>query len=155
MPSNIAQADLIRDTYVRAGLDIDDPKDRPQFFHAHGTGTPAGDPQEAEAISRAFFEGGKVKDPLYVGSIKTIIGYVFLLFLLCFVDTQTCEQAHRGRRRSCQSDWYFSSPAAWHHPPEFTRTQLFCSFVAPSDIVDLPQEPRGRSGVTQELECFQ
>ncbi|RAK95573.1 BcPKS5, polyketide synthase [Aspergillus ibericus CBS 121593] len=75
MPSNIAQAELIRDTYARAGLDINDPKDRPQFFHAHGTGTPAGDPQEAEAISRSFFGDGKVTDPLFVGSIKTVIGH--------------------------------------------------------------------------------
>lgn len=37
MPNNTAQADLIRATYARAGLDINDPKDRPQFFHAHGT----------------------------------------------------------------------------------------------------------------------
>lgn len=76
MPNNVAQADLIRDTYERAGLNIQDPKDRPQFFHAHGTGTPAGDPQEAEAISRAFYDGGSVKDPLFVGSIKTVIGSV-------------------------------------------------------------------------------
>lgn len=77
MPSNIAQADLIRQTYARAGLDINNPKDRPQFFHAHGTGTPAGDPQEAEAISRAFFGGDeKATDTLYVGSIKTVIGCV-------------------------------------------------------------------------------
>lgn len=75
MPSNLAQADLIRDTYKRAGLDINDPRDRPQFFHAHGTGTQAGDPQEAEAISRAFFGAETVtRDPLYVGSIKTVIG---------------------------------------------------------------------------------
>lgn len=76
MPSNLAQSDLIRDTYRRAGLDINNAKDRPQFFHAHGTGTPAGDPQEAEAISRAFFESGDIKDTLYVGSIKTVIGFV-------------------------------------------------------------------------------
>ncbi|GES65928.1 putative polyketide synthase [Aspergillus terreus] len=75
MPSNIAQANLIRTTYARAGLDINDPKDRPQFFHAHGTGTPAGDPQESEAISRAFFGNSNVTDTLYVGSIKTIIGH--------------------------------------------------------------------------------
>lgn len=76
MPNNQAQADLIRDTYERAGLNINDPRDRPQFFHAHGTGTPAGDPQEAEAISRAFYNGGSIKDPLFVGSIKTVIGCV-------------------------------------------------------------------------------
>ena len=39
MPSNIAQADLIRDADTRAGLDSDHPKDRPQFFHAPGTAT--------------------------------------------------------------------------------------------------------------------
>ncbi|OAA66673.1 BcPKS5, polyketide synthase [Niveomyces insectorum RCEF 264] len=76
MPSNVAQANLIRDTYLRAGLDINDPKDRPQFFHAHGTGTPAGDPQEAEAIARCFFGSGRATDDkLYVGSVKTIIGH--------------------------------------------------------------------------------
>ncbi|KAF9768361.1 Hybrid PKS-NRPS synthetase fsa1 [Fusarium sp. DS 682] len=75
MPSNIAQAQLIRDTYARAGLDINDPKDRPQFFHAHGTGTPAGDPQESEAISRSFFEHSKPTDKIYVSSIKTVVGH--------------------------------------------------------------------------------
>ena len=38
MPSATAQAALIRDTYARAGLDVNKPEDRPQFFHAHGTG---------------------------------------------------------------------------------------------------------------------
>ncbi|OAQ95890.1 hypothetical protein LLEC1_01631 [Akanthomyces lecanii] len=75
MPSAAAQADLIRSTYAKAGLDLDDPACRPQFFHAHGTGTAAGDPQEAEAIWRAFYENGSVQDKLYVGSIKTIIGH--------------------------------------------------------------------------------
>nr|A0A089FSA4.1 RecName: Full=Hybrid PKS-NRPS synthetase prlS; AltName: Full=Pyrrolocin biosynthesis protein S [fungal sp. NRRL 50135]AIP87510.1 pyrrolocin synthetase [fungal sp. NRRL 50135] len=74
MPSATAQAALIRETYARAGLDIDKPEDRPQFFHAHGTGTPAGDPQEAEAISKAFYSQD-ASDSLYVGSIKTVIGH--------------------------------------------------------------------------------
>ena len=76
MPSNVAQAALVRDTYRRAGLDINDPCDRPQFFHAHGTGTQAGDPQESEAISTAFFSNGSADGrKLYVGSIKTVIGH--------------------------------------------------------------------------------
>lgn len=76
MPSASAQATLIQETYARAGLDLSKPEDRPHFFHAHGTGTPAGDPQEAEAISRAFFPKGSTDaDKLYVGSIKTIIGH--------------------------------------------------------------------------------
>ncbi|KAH9887118.1 hypothetical protein F4778DRAFT_786418 [Xylariomycetidae sp. FL2044] len=73
--SSLAQASLIRDTYARAGLDIDKAEDRPQLFHAHGTGTPAGDPREAEAISRAFRSRGEAKDKLYVGSIKTVFGH--------------------------------------------------------------------------------
>ncbi|GME27721.1 hypothetical protein AJ80_04881 [Neofusicoccum parvum] len=73
MPSNTAQAALIRETYARAGLDPFE--DRPQFFHAHGTGTPAGDPQEAEAISRAFFKPDEESEKLFVGSIKTVIGH--------------------------------------------------------------------------------
>ncbi|KAI9035223.1 uncharacterized protein KD926_004270 [Aspergillus affinis] len=76
MPSSDAQAELIRRTYKAGGLDL--VKDRPQFFEAHGTGTKAGDPQEARAIFNAFFgpgadEDGKVN--LTVGSIKTIIGH--------------------------------------------------------------------------------
>lgn len=78
MPSHAAQSTLIRQVYDRAGLDIDDPKDRPQFFHAHGTGTKAGDPQEAQAIRDAFFATSSTNKPkrkLFVGSIKTIIGH--------------------------------------------------------------------------------
>jgi hybrid polyketide synthase/nonribosomal peptide synthetase ACE1 len=75
MPSGIAQAALIRDTYARAGLDINKPEDRPQFFHAHGTGTAAGDPQEAEAIHNAFYSNGTCNGKLYVGPIKTVIGH--------------------------------------------------------------------------------
>ncbi|KAI6472412.1 putative Hybrid PKS-NRPS biosynthetic cluster [Pyricularia oryzae] len=81
MPSATAQAALIRSTYARAGLDLRKASDRPQFFEAHGTGTPAGDPIEAAAISKAFF-GDDVKphsrdghDTLFVGSIKTVIGH--------------------------------------------------------------------------------
>ncbi|KAG5765090.1 hypothetical protein H9Q72_006842 [Fusarium xylarioides] len=76
VPSNIAQTALIRDVYQRAGLDITKPSDRPQLFHAHGTGTKAGDPKEAEAISRAFFGDDQPRDEkLNVISIKTQIGH--------------------------------------------------------------------------------
>ena len=79
MPSATAQEALIRTTYARAGLDLEKASDRPQFFEAHGTGTPAGDPIEAEAIARAFYGEtyGEKRDaePLYVGSIKTILGH--------------------------------------------------------------------------------
>ncbi|GAP90879.1 putative hybrid NRPS PKS [Rosellinia necatrix] len=81
MPSAAAQTALIRSTYARAGLDLTKRSDRPQYFEAHGTGTPAGDPVEAEAISNAFFGSDlhftrkSSNDTLYVGSIKTVIGH--------------------------------------------------------------------------------
>ena len=86
MPSASAQATLIRDTYAKAGLDLSNEHDRCQYFEAHGTGTPAGDPIEAEAIDTAFF-GPLLKytatdctppserSSLYVGSIKTVVGH--------------------------------------------------------------------------------
>ncbi|KAK1839826.1 polyketide synthase peptide synthetase [Colletotrichum chrysophilum] len=79
MPNQVAQTDLITRTYRKAGLDAKDPLQRCQYFEAHGTGTPAGDAREAEGIARAFFEPGSAPmaqtDPLYVGSIKTVIGH--------------------------------------------------------------------------------
>lgn len=80
VPSGLAQAAIIRQCYAKAGLDpINNPQDRPQFFQAHGTGTQAGDPQEAEAISNALFPAGSraalSSEKLLVGSIKTVIGH--------------------------------------------------------------------------------
>ncbi|KAI9695823.1 MAG: Type I Iterative PKS [Bogoriella megaspora] len=83
VPSAIAQETLIRSTYAKAGLDLQIQGDRPQYFEAHGTGTPVGDPIEAEAIHNALFKNdsgssnGKalVNCPLYVGSIKTVLGH--------------------------------------------------------------------------------
>ncbi|KAL8688776.1 MAG: hypothetical protein Q9224_004801, partial [Gallowayella concinna] len=75
VPNSEAQAALIRQTYERAGLDLKNPQHHPQFFEAHGTGTKTGDPKEAAAIQSCF--GGQCDDdsPLYVGSIKTVIGH--------------------------------------------------------------------------------
>ena len=82
MPSASAQAALIQSTYARAGLDLKKNSDRCQYFEAHGTGTPAGDPQEAKALSEAFFSYGQenADDILYVGSIKTVIGHTVRLY---------------------------------------------------------------------------
>ncbi|TVY94480.1 Polyketide synthase-nonribosomal peptide synthetase [Lachnellula willkommii] len=77
MPSAIAQETLIRETYTRAGLDLAARADHPQYFEAHGTGTPAGDPIEAQAIHNALgtqpLHPGE--EPLFVGSIKTVLGH--------------------------------------------------------------------------------
>ncbi|KAA8648670.1 hypothetical protein EYZ11_009166 [Aspergillus tanneri] len=80
MPNGDAQQALMSSTYARAGLDPRrNPYDRCQFFEAHGTGTRAGDPQEAAAI-HSFFWGDRSdnyehENPIYVGSAKTIIGH--------------------------------------------------------------------------------
>ncbi|KAK4119459.1 putative polyketide synthase [Parathielavia appendiculata] len=76
MPSAQAQAALIRETYRKAGLDPSRKSDRCQFFEAHGTGTPTGDPQEASALNQAFFpDHDAAEGELLVGSIKTVIGH--------------------------------------------------------------------------------
>ncbi|KAK3376434.1 hypothetical protein B0T24DRAFT_700000, partial [Lasiosphaeria ovina] len=84
MPNWEAQARLIKDVYRRAGLDPTVPEDRCQYFEAHGTGTRAGDPNEARAIEEAFFGCNKTlvrphtvtaSQKLLVGSVKTVIGH--------------------------------------------------------------------------------
>src|SRR5438270_5106535 len=70
LPSEAAQASLIRAVYARAGVTPDDLA----FFEMHGTGTPAGDPIEAAAVGRAL---GQVRQqPLPIGSVKTNIGHL-------------------------------------------------------------------------------
>ncbi|KAM3086885.1 hypothetical protein ACMFMG_001006 [Clarireedia jacksonii] len=80
MPSSQAQLALIEKTYRRAGLDCKNEKERCQYFEAHGTGT-VGDSKEAEAVQTAFFGSEAPSEhivksqPLYVGSLKTVIGH--------------------------------------------------------------------------------
>ncbi|KAL7619777.1 hypothetical protein AAE478_010319 [Parahypoxylon ruwenzoriense] len=88
VPSATAQAELMKSTYAGCGLDCQKEEDRCQYFEAHGTGTPAGDPKEAGSISMAFFPNHGHRDlddrvpeglnngKIYVGSIKTVIGHL-------------------------------------------------------------------------------
>ncbi|KAH7176829.1 lovastatin nonaketide synthase [Dactylonectria macrodidyma] len=76
MPSPTSQVALIRQTYKSAGLDPI--TDHCQYFECHGTGTQAGDTNEARAIQDAFFSNpmnGR-PTPLYCGSIKTVLGHL-------------------------------------------------------------------------------
>lgn len=79
VPSASAQEALIRATYLKAGLNLSMTQDQPQFFEAHGTGTTVGDPIEAQAIYNTFITrhdaSASPDPPLYVGSIKTILGH--------------------------------------------------------------------------------
>ncbi|TLS26264.1 hypothetical protein PpBr36_04729 [Pyricularia pennisetigena] len=85
MPSAAAQANLIWDTYRAAGLDPFNVEERCQYFEAHGTGTPAGDPVEARGIFKSFFDpdaanksrsSQETPPPLLVGSVKTNVGHL-------------------------------------------------------------------------------
>ncbi|MEJ2621703.1 MAG: polyketide synthase, partial [Candidatus Thiodiazotropha sp.] len=67
-PNGSAHQRLLEETYLRAGIDID----RIEYIEAHGTGTPAGDPQEVNALSR--FTGHRSR-PLYIGSVKSNMGH--------------------------------------------------------------------------------
>lgn len=71
-PDPKAQAQLIRETYQRAGLSMA----HTRFFEAHGTGTALGDPIELSAIASCFHGHRDASDPLYVGSVKTNIGHL-------------------------------------------------------------------------------
>jgi len=70
-PSREAQEALIRECYYKAGID---PLET-QYFEAHGTGTPTGDPIEARAIAAVFQPGRSAGEALRIGSIKTNIGH--------------------------------------------------------------------------------
>lgn len=70
LPNGAAQAQLIRQVYKDAGLDLDGT----DYFEAHGTGTKAGDPIEANAIGSVF--APRRDRPLYMGSIKSNLGHL-------------------------------------------------------------------------------
>jgi acyl transferase domain-containing protein/NADPH:quinone reductase-like Zn-dependent oxidoreductase/acyl carrier protein len=72
VPSPEAQAALMERTVSLAGIDpaeID-------YFEAHGTGTPVGDPIEARAIGVALGARRPRGNPLPVGSIKSNLGHL-------------------------------------------------------------------------------
>src|SRR5229473_3407823 len=70
LPSEVAQASLLRSVYSQAGV----APDELAFFEMHGTGTPAGDPIEAAAVGHSL--GQCRSDPLPIGSVKTNIGHL-------------------------------------------------------------------------------
>ena len=68
-PSAYAQEAVIRRAYQKAGISPDETA----YMECHGTGTPAGDPIEVEAISRVFKRSAS--NPLLIGSVKTNVGH--------------------------------------------------------------------------------
>lgn len=70
-PSQQAQEQLIRTCYRKAGLNLDSS----QYFEAHGTGTPTGDPIELSAAASVFQRGPSAGNPLWIGSVKSNLGH--------------------------------------------------------------------------------
>ncbi|KAJ2995834.1 hypothetical protein NUW58_g1161 [Xylaria curta] len=77
VPSSEGQEALMRQVYRDAGLDLENEADHCQYFEAHGTGTPVGDPIEASAIYNTLRTTDNILsgNSLLVGSLKTVIGH--------------------------------------------------------------------------------
>ena len=67
-PNSLAHESLIRAAYASAGLS--DKLAETAYFECHGTGTPIGDPIEANAVARVFGEKGMI-----IGSVKSNVGH--------------------------------------------------------------------------------
>ncbi|KAK1754268.1 polyketide synthase [Echria macrotheca] len=72
MPNGTAQEDLMRQVYKNNGLD----PNAVGFVEAHGTGTRVGDPIEATAIHNVLGLNRSIRDPLWIGSVKSNIGHL-------------------------------------------------------------------------------
>ncbi|XP_059176708.1 mycocerosic acid synthase-like [Physella acuta] len=70
-PSGDQQIKLLDHVYKIAGVDIN----KIDYIEAHGTGTSAGDPVEANALGKFFQEKGAVRHR-YIGSVKTNLGHL-------------------------------------------------------------------------------
>ncbi|WP_229926212.1 type I polyketide synthase, partial [Streptomyces longispororuber] len=71
LPNPRAQEALLRQAYATAGVHPDELV----YFEAHGTGTPVGDPAEAEAVGRALGVR-RINGALPLGSVKTNLGHL-------------------------------------------------------------------------------
>ena len=72
VPSNLAQASLLTEAYAKAGISPNDIS----YLEAHGTGTPVGDPIEANALATALGKFRPKDKPLLIGSIKSNLGHL-------------------------------------------------------------------------------
>ncbi|TQM29436.1 polyketide synthase Pks13 [Nocardia bhagyanarayanae] len=71
-PNPDAQADVLRAAYRDAGIK----PSTVDYIEAHGTGTPIGDPIEADALGRVIGRGRDADKPALLGSVKTNFGHL-------------------------------------------------------------------------------
>jgi len=71
VPSVDAQLALMQKAYQRAGVS----PGKVQYIEVHGTGTPVGDPVEAQSVGRFLNIDRTAGDACYIGSVKTNIGH--------------------------------------------------------------------------------
>lgn len=72
IPSQKAQIKMLEQAYKEAGIDPAEV----QYIEAHGTGTPVGDPKEANAVGIVIGYNKKDGDCVYIGSVKTNVGHL-------------------------------------------------------------------------------
>ncbi|WP_299818444.1 type I polyketide synthase [uncultured Roseibium sp.] len=90
VPSGPAQSALVKRALARAGLQ----PDAIDYVETHGTGTPLGDPIEAEALTRVFGDGRSPDRPLFIGSAKTNLGHLeSAAGILGLIKTALCVRA--------------------------------------------------------------
>lgn len=71
-PNPDAQADVLRRAYRDAGI----APSTVDYIEAHGTGTPIGDPIEADALARVVGRGRDADKPALLGSVKSNFGHL-------------------------------------------------------------------------------
>ncbi|OXR46581.1 Phthiocerol synthesis polyketide synthase type I PpsA [Nocardia cerradoensis] len=71
-PNPDAQVDVLRRAYRDAGI----APSTVDYIEAHGTGTPIGDPIEADALGRVIGRGREDDKPVLLGSAKTNFGHL-------------------------------------------------------------------------------
>ena len=72
VPSGQAQEAAIREACKQAGIS----PEQIQYIEAHGTGTPVGDPIEANALGNAIGKNPPAGDCCTIGSVKSNIGHL-------------------------------------------------------------------------------
>lgn len=71
VPREESQEALLRQAYAKAGI----APGQVQYMEAHGTGTPVGDPIEANALGKVLSIGRRKGSKCYIGSVKTNFGH--------------------------------------------------------------------------------